>query len=376
MGKRHNTLNDTIFRNSKYIEVINKQVGCKDFKNFCQDEDNKDFKGQYDFMLDTFKTLILLNNCFYSDSNLSIADKVANALDIMEAYLYIDTDKKKYGVRFIQSIIEKHITYLYRRINEWYNILEPLTTKDITTTNWVKVVMEEIEKEMTRLEKIDFDNMIRDDIDYQKNKDSNYKIYISKFDTLYTNNEAFLEAYRNDFKELYGIDLTDDELSTMANFYILLAKANNGVVNVISNTEVKDYGLSEKSTPNDYYNAYLDTLHIKPKNRDKLEAQQFMLFFLLNYGQYLKPKGYTINDVINNYDSFHFLIVMEKYLKDDILKPSNDIANGLYKNLKCIYELMNKKVSNSDEVMKNYKKAYEEIAKVINRHIDYFIRLS
>ena len=94
MGKRHNTLNDTIFRNSKYIEVINKQVGCKDFKNFCQDEDNKDFKGQYDFMLDTFKTLILLNNCFYSDSNLSIADKVANALDIMEAYLYIDTDKK------------------------------------------------------------------------------------------------------------------------------------------------------------------------------------------------------------------------------------------------------------------------------------------
>ena len=31
----------------------------------------KEYKGQYDFMLDTYSTLILLNNCFFSDSNLS-----------------------------------------------------------------------------------------------------------------------------------------------------------------------------------------------------------------------------------------------------------------------------------------------------------------
>ena len=376
MGKRHNTLNDTIFRNSRYMEVVNKQVGCKDFR--------KEYKEQYDFMLDTFSTLILLNNCFFSDSNLALTDKVEMAQKIIGKYLYLDFNedtnetesengKNKYSVRFIQGIIEKYSTHLYRRINEWYFDYLNNTTSNVTN---IDRVLEDIETEMTRLENVCFDNMVKKDIDYKKNKDSNYKIYISKFDTLYTDREPFLEAYKNDFNELYGIDLTDDELSTMANFYTLLAKANNGIVNVISNTEVKDYGLNANSTPNDYYNAYLDTLHIKPRSRDKLEAQQFMLFFLLNYAQHLKPKGFTINEVINNYDSFHFLIVMEELLKDDTFKPTNDIANGLYKNLKCVYELMSKKVSSPNELMENYKKAYEEITKIINRHIDYFVRLS
>ena len=81
MGNKHRVLNENTFRNSKYIQVVNKQIWCNDFKKFC--EDNKDYKGQFDFMLDTFKTFILLRNCFFCDSNLSINDKVENAQKLL-----------------------------------------------------------------------------------------------------------------------------------------------------------------------------------------------------------------------------------------------------------------------------------------------------
>ena len=62
-------------------------------------------------MLDTFSTLISLNNCFFSDSNLSKQDKIENAITIIEKYLYLnldETENKKYSVRFIQKICEKY----------------------------------------------------------------------------------------------------------------------------------------------------------------------------------------------------------------------------------------------------------------------------
>lgn len=370
MGARHNTLNDTIFRNSKYIEVINKQVGCKDFKNFCQDEDNKDFKGQYDFMLDTFRTLILLNNCFYSDSNLSIADKVANALDIMEEYLYIDTDKKKYSVRFIQDIIEKHSTYLYRRINEWYNNLEPLTTKDITTTNWVKVVMEEIEKEMTRLESVGFDDMVKGSIDYKKNKDSNYKIYISRFDSLNTEYSTFVEAYKNEYNDRHTNTLTDDDLTHIGFIYTLVAKACNGIVITLDDKDNKDYNLNENSTPKDYYEAYLDSLNISVDDTFyKLSANAFMI----NFELVSSNVNLTTNDIINNFDMFYFLEMMRR--KKDFT-TIDDEANKVLDDLKQVYGIITKKTNSQDEMMSNFKVGYNMIQKIIDRYQDYYIRVS
>ena len=84
MRKRHNTLNDNIFRNSKYMDVVNRITNC-DFR--------KEHKEQYDFILDTFSTLISLNNCFFSDSNLSKQDKIENAITIIEKYLYLNLDE-------------------------------------------------------------------------------------------------------------------------------------------------------------------------------------------------------------------------------------------------------------------------------------------
>lgn len=374
MGAKHKTLNDDIFRHSKYIEVINKQVGCKDFKNFCQDEDNKDFKGQYDFMLDTFRTLILLNNCFYSDSNLSIADKVANALDIMEAYLYIDTDKKKYSVRFIQGIIEKHSTYLYRKINDdnngWYEMLGSIPNKDVSTSNYVKIVMEEIEKEMTRLESVGFDDMVKGSINYKKNKNSDYKIYISRFDSLNTDYSTFVEAYKNEYNERHTNTLTYDDLTDIGLIYTLVAKANNGIVITLDDKDNKDYNLNENSTPKDYYEAYLDSLNIGVDDTFyKLNVNAFMI----NFELVSSNVSLSTNDIINNFDMFYFLEMMRR--KKDFT-TIDDEANKVLDDLKKIYEIITKTPTSQDDMLGNFKVGYGMVQKIIDRYQDYYIRVS
>ena len=370
MGARHNTLNDTIFRNSKYMEVVNTQVGCKDFKNFCKE--NEEYEEQYNFMLDTFRTLILLNNCFFSDSNLGIADKVANALDIMEAYLYIDTDKKKYSVRFIQSIIEKHSTHLYRKIDEWYDTLEHLTPKDIFTTNYVKNVMEEIENEMTRLESVGFDDMVKGSIDYKKNKDSNYKIYISRFDSLNTENNTFVEAYKNDYNERHTNTLTGDDITHIGLIYTLVAKACNGIAKTLESKEEKKYNLNVNSTPQEIYKAYLDSLNISVDDVFyMLSAGAFCIGFMSVYSSDL---NLTMDMTVNNYDMLFFLNRMRN--NTDNLTTIDDEANKVLDNLKKIYDIITKTPTSRDDMLCNFKTGYDMILKIIDRYQEYYIRVS
>ena len=68
MGKRHNTLSDDIFRNSKYINALEQALEIDDFR--------KEYKEQYDIMLDVYKMLITINNIIFADSNKSINDKI------------------------------------------------------------------------------------------------------------------------------------------------------------------------------------------------------------------------------------------------------------------------------------------------------------
>lgn len=66
---------------------------------------------------------------------------------------------------------------------------------------------------MTRLEKVGFDDYVKENINFKKNKDSNYKIYISKFDSLYSDNQAFEEEFIKEYNDNHITPLTDDELS-------------------------------------------------------------------------------------------------------------------------------------------------------------------
>ncbi len=384
MGKKHRTLNDTIFRNSKYIEVVNKQVGCDDFKKECQ-KPNSQYKGQYDFMLETFKTLISLYNCFYSDSNLSFLEKVENAINIMEEYIYKDyeVDKKKYSVRFIQSVSDKYSTYLYRKISNdetgWYVILDDIDSKEINTSPIAKNVIKEIEEEMTKLENIGFDDMVKGSIAYKKNKDSDYKIYISKFDSLNTKQEQFIEEFSTKYNESHITPLNDNELTNIALIYNLVAKVNNGIVKVLSNKPNKNYNLNERSTPSNYYKAYLDSLNISIDDSFfTLNANAFMMNVIITYSNSCGAKGLSLNDMINNFDMYYFLDKIENFVVKKNLSVSDERIQKIILDLKQIYNIITTKNSGLDKLFNNFKRANEIILNIMSRdnNLNYYIRVS
>lgn len=191
MGKRHNTLSDDIFRNSKYINALERELGIDDFR--------KEYKEQYDIMLDVYKTLITINNILFADSNKSIYDKnieIDEALtECIGTQNYKEYHKKedekeegkktpirsyKYSTRTLKGLVDSNTRLLYEKFKDWHETLY----NDKTIIN----VKSEIEKEMTRLENIGFDNVVKKDIEYKKNKDSKYKIFISKLGKFYQNN--------------------------------------------------------------------------------------------------------------------------------------------------------------------------------------------
>ena len=383
MGNKHKVLNENTFRNSKYIQVVNKQIGCDDFKKFC--ESNNDYKGQFDFMLDTFKTFILIRNCFFCDSNLSIYDKVENAQKIIGKYLFSDFDeennetisdngKNKYSVRFIQNVCEKYSTHLYRRINEWYfDYLD-----NYTLNSNIKPVLDDIEEEMTRLEKVGFDDYVKENINFKKNKDSNYKIYISKFDSLYSDSETFEEEFIKEYNDNHITPLTDDELGNINLVYILIAKCCNGITILLENKPIEEFNLNERTTPTELFNIYLSQLHLNQDRYDfRMEALQFMLEASLIYPNCAK-RGLSFNKMMNNFDIYYFLIKMVEIINDKEFKITDEQIQKDFKDLKEIYNIIHSPFKSTDEMLEHYRKASTLIYNLISkkRIANYFIRVS
>ena len=99
---------------------------------------------------------------------------------------------------------------------------------------------------MTQLESIDFDKVVKGSLLYEKNKNSNYKIYTSKLDYLFPNNLKVWGDYYQDFKDTYGITLNKQEIDDIYFVYKLVAYANNGIVKLLYGYEISDIELSEK----------------------------------------------------------------------------------------------------------------------------------
>lgn len=383
MGNKHKVLNENTFRNSKYIQVVNKQIGCNDFKKFC--EDNKDYKGQFDFMLDTFKTFILLRNCFFCDSNLSMNNKVENAQKIIGKYLFSDFDeennetisdegKSKYSVRFIQNVCEKYSTHLYRRIKEWYyDYLD-----NYTLNSNINSVLDDIKDEMSRLESVGFDDYVKENINFKKNKDSNYKIYISKFDILYSDSQAFEEEFIKEYNDNHITLLTEDELGNIYLVYTLMAKCCNGITILLENKPIEEFNINERTTPTELFNIYLRQLNLNQDRYDfRMEATQFMLNASLIYSECGK-RGLIFDEMMNNYDIYHFLIKMQDIINDKEFKITDEQIQKDFKDLKEIYDIIHSPVKGSDDVLENYKKASSLIYNLISkkRIANYFIRVS
>ncbi len=386
MGKRHNTLSDDIFRNSKYIATLEKELKIDDFK--------KEYSDQYKIMLDVYKTLIIVNNIIFADSNKSIYDKnieVDEALtECIGTQNYKEYHKKedekeegkktpirsyKYSTRTLKGLVDSNTRLLYEKFKDWHETLY----NDKTITN----IKKDVEEEMKKLEDVNFDMVVKGGIEYEKNKDSNYKIYISKFNNLYTDYKAFTKQYKDDFSNNYGIDLNEEEMRYIRFIYDLVAYANNGIVKTLFDKEPIDFQLNETSTPEEYYKAYLTLLHLDIKDNElfKKNSETFLNKIIVvskRLTEHLpKEKAFAIEmkDYINLFDYYYFIVSMKDIIDNKIdVVANNLLINKIINDLKEIYELITK--DNEEEMISNYKEAFNKCQAIIERNKKYYERLS
>lgn len=377
MGKRHNTLTDDIFRNSKYIHTLEQVLEIEDFR--------KEYKEQYDIMLDVYKTLITINNIFFSDSNKSKKQKQNEIKDTLEKVIYksIDDNRAKYSVRTIKGLIDSNTRLLYNKFNEWY---ENLSYNEKYYDN-LKL---EVEEEMDTLDNIDFDNIVKNDLRYQKNKNSNYKIYVSKFDYLYPNHEKELDNYKQNFYDIYGIELNEKETNEICLIFRLVTYGNNGLVKLLYDNAI-DFGLYDKSIPNDYFNAYLKSLNINMENNNDYNKCRDVFFnefvetvdtmtklILKKYeNNHIKEIGgeLSLNEFVFNYDLYFFYLNMELITTKYNFTIKSDLLLKIIKDLKEVYRLIYDnvpKMANETQV----KEALKKIQAIIDRNKNLFERLS
>lgn len=376
MGKRHNTLNDDIFRNSKYINTIEQELGITDFR--------KEYKEQYDIMLDVYKTFITINNIIFADSNKSINDKIYELELEFEKIIgeqveeeYGEKRKHKYSERTRKNLIDSHTRYLFNKFIEWYDYLMDFNKLDL--------VKREVEEEMQQLENIGFDSVVKGGIEYEKNKDSNYKIFISKFNNLYTDYKAFKSQYKSNFVNTYGIDLTKEEMQYIGFIYDLVAYANNGIIKTLYDKEPIEFDLSEKSSPEEYYKAYLSLLHLDIKDNDlfKKNSEKFLdLIILVSQKlteQLPKEIAYNIEmtDYINKFDYYYFITTMKDIIDGNIKAiASNMLINKIVIDLKEAYELVVLQTETEEQKQANFKKAFDKVQAIIERNKNLYERLS
>ena len=377
MGKRHNTLTDDIFRNSKYIRTLEQVLEIEDFR--------KEYKEQYDIMLDVYKTLITINNIFFSDSNKSKKQKQNEIIDTLEKVIYksIDDNRAKYSVRTIKGLIDSNTRLLYNKFNEWY---ENLSYNEKYYDN-LKL---EVEEEMDTLDNIDFDNIVKNDLRYQKNKNNNYKIYVSKFDYLYPNHEKELDNYKQNFYDIYGIELNEKETNEICLIFRLVTYGNNGLVKLLYDNAI-DFGLYDKSIPNDYFNAYLKSLNINMENNNDYNKCRDIFFnefvetvdtmtklILKKYeNNHIKEIGgeLSLNEFVFNYDLYFFYLNMELITTKYNFTIKSDLLLKIIKDLKEVYRLIYDnvpKMANETQV----KEALKKIQAIIDRNKNLFERLS
>ena len=378
MGKRHNTLSDDIFRNSKYINTLEQALEIDDFR--------KEYKEQYDIMLDVYKTLITLNNIFFADSNKNKKEKTNEIIDTIEKAIYksIDDDRAKYSVRTIKALVDSNTRLLYSKYSEWY---EKLSYNE----NYFDTLKNEIEQEMTTLENIGFDNVVKGSLLYEKNKNSDYKIFVSKLDYLFPNNKDVWKEYKQNFYDTYGIKLNEQEINDIYFVFKLIAYANNGIVKLLFQDEIKDFELTIQDNAEDYFKAYLTSLNIDIKDNKKFmnKADNFLNELLITNNVIIEQlendaknehiieiSHIEIEPFIANYDLYFFYVNMEKIatgLYEFTIKA--DVVVKLINDLKEIYNLMYDNVPTiTDE--KQVQEAFSKIQNIIDRNKKMFERLS
>ena len=370
MGKRHNTLDYKYFHKTNYIKAIEKEYNIASFK--------KEYLEQFNIMYDIFKTLILLNNILFADSNKNKDDKVYELIIELEKCLYgdldNDSDRYKYSVRQINDLLDKHTRYLFKKFIEWYEYLNNISKLDN-----IKI---EIEEEMQKLREIKFDYIVEDNMLYKKNKDSKQSIYLSKF-FKYNIDEDFLKQYIINYYDENEEDLDEDSLIKETSLiYDLVAFANNGIIKQLYS--VKDLTIDDLEfnlntiTPslNDFFDIHFKQyLHLQFNDLEKnkvntefmKEVSKVIMYFSLNDDEFNLGK-ITELEIYQNYDLYNFIMNIYRIINDEIiLQNNNSKLKKIIAKLKQVFELVNNK---------DFKGALIIVEEIIAKNKEIYTRIS
>lgn len=370
MGKRHNTLDYKYFHKTNYIKSLENLFCITDFK--------QEYKQQFEIMYDIFKTLILLNNIIFADSNKSIDDKITDLEVELEKCLYGDLDndsnKYKYSVRQINDLLDKHSRYLFKKFIDWYEYLI-----SIGKLNQVKI---EIDEEMKKLEQINFDYIINDNIIYKKNKDSKQSIYLSKF-FKYNLNKDFLNEYLDNYYKLY-LETTDKSnlAKEICLIYNLVAYANNGIIKKVyssSKTNINEIEFNFEFTENlndffeTYFKKYLhlkfNDIDIKKINEDFIDdTSKVLMYFMFSFSDEANFGTITELEICQNYDYYIFIMYINQIIEKEIIfNNHNAMLMKIVENLKNVFNLIK---------LKKYDEALNIIDEIIKQNKEIYIRVS
>lgn len=351
MKNIHKTLTDEIFRNCKYIYYLENYLNTDNIK--------KTHPKQYSIMLDVFQTLILLKNILVADSDRTIADKITDLEITMEKCLYgeldNDSEKYKYSTRDIKGLTDKHTRYLYNKFIGWYEYLSNIGKLDN--------VEQEILEEINRLENVNFDEVVKGNLTHKKDKNSDYKIYLCKFNRI-CYDKKFKEQYKVNFEKYYG-NLSNDEYYILQSLFDLVANANNGITNKIFNRPYRK--LTDDDTCASIYKLYLATLNISVSSRIIERNSVFHTCCCQEIFEYFeKDTNISYDDIANNFDLHNFLYNL-KANQSTWKEAKKDITKTILNELNLVYDLYNKN---------EYEKALEITHNIIERNKDLFIRIS
>lgn len=388
---RQNIINDNTFKKSLYIKTLEKELGIKNFK--------KEYREQYEIMLDTFRTLILVNNAFYSDTNGGLEDRIELATNILAKYLYKDDSEttKKYGSRKINNLFDEYCISLNKKLFKWYEVLQ-------TPANYLKKhqkelnnIKEEISNEVKILNFVNYDYSIEDNIILSKSNDNKHSKYLSKFNYLYPKREQFIEEYKKDFYTTYNQELSNIDIDNIAFIYDLIEKLNNGIVDLLTFKRKNNYKEIDVLQNHIYYFYLIRVLNIFPIIDNPQYNQGLKTFFtnlnkLIGYfkenniigvnlksydNNFLEYEKY-FNTIVNNYDFLLFKFNIDMFLKNDIknnrmYKIMNDYIielKDIYIKIKLIFpnkEIDNKSLNRLENALKRCKKVIEKESKIFIR---------
>ena len=183
--------------------------------------------------------------------------------------------------------------------------------------------------------------------------------YISKFDPLHKGSDAFSKKFLKDNK------LSEIDIDNYRRVTTLVCYANNGLINLIDHINIESNSINEKSSAEEIFNVYVNTNKMDKKVVvNEYTSRAFYIALSLAFFKMKEiKKDITVNDTLNNFDIFMYLICTNEIHS---IPMDNKELKSILKGIDKSYEYFKSG---------NLEKCYEVVNKMITDHRELFLQI-